>query len=76
MRADRHAVGEIDAVPIEQADAAAQDGLADGPEADKARAFKPLLSVRNLSPLKAEDIVDEFVGIRFRDDQVRHSLVI
>jgi hypothetical protein len=37
--------------------------LADGPKADKARAFKPLLSVRNLSPLKAEDIVDEFVGI-------------
>src|SRR5450759_3115442 len=36
----------------------------------------PLLSVRNLSPLKAEDIVDELVGIRFRDDQVRHSLVV
>ncbi len=36
----------------------------------------PPLSVRNLSPLKAEDIVDEFVGIRFRDDQVRHALVI
>jgi hypothetical protein len=63
MRADQHAVGEIDDVPIEQVNAAARDGPADGPKADKARAFKPRLSVRNLSPLKAEDIVDEFVGI-------------
>jgi hypothetical protein len=53
MRADRHAVGETDDVPIEQADAAAQDGLADGPKADNAQAFNPLLSVRNLLPLKA-----------------------
>jgi hypothetical protein len=63
MRADRHTVGEIDDVPIEQADATVGDGLADRPNAHKARAFKPMLSVRNLSPLKAEDIVDEFVGI-------------
>jgi hypothetical protein len=63
MRADRHAVGEIDDVPIEQLNAAARDGPADGPKADKAGAFKALLSVQNLLPLKAEDMVDEFVGI-------------
>jgi hypothetical protein len=53
MRANQHAIGEIDDVLVEQADAAAQDGLADGPKADKAQAFKPLLSARNLSPLKS-----------------------
>ena len=37
--------------------------LAHGPKADKPQSFKPLLSVRNLLPLKAEDIVDEFIGI-------------
>ena len=36
MRANQHAIGEIDDVLVEQADAAAQDGLADGPKADKA----------------------------------------
>ena len=41
--ADQHAVGEIDDVPIEQADAAQGDGLGDGPEAANARAIKPPL---------------------------------
>jgi hypothetical protein len=36
-------IEEADAVPIEQAEAAAQDGLADGPKADKALRVKPLL---------------------------------
>ena len=56
--------------------AAKQAVHADGLSRAQAGVAAPPLSVRNLSPLEAEDIVDEFVGIRFRDDQVRHALVI
>ena len=56
--------------------AAEQAVHADGLSRAQAGVAAPLLSVQNLSPLEAEDVVDEFVGIRFRDDQVRHALVV
>ena len=69
MRADRYAAAEIDAVPIEQADAPAGDGLADGPKADIAWALKPPLLQKD----KCEYRQNKYTGDNHISNTVSHA---
>jgi hypothetical protein len=60
---------EIAGVPIEQRNAAVQDGLADGPKTDKARAFKPRLLQKD----KGEYAQDKYTGDHSISDTVGHA---
>jgi hypothetical protein len=64
----RPQLSKIDAVLNEQADAAAQDGRADGPNADKSRASKPRLLQKD----KCEHAQDKDAGDECISNAVGH----